>query len=245
MSRDALQVLLTRPEGENESLAGMLHDLNLLTRPMVSLSPLVVTPALRRTAMDLDRFDVIIFVSKNSVRYAMPLLDAYWPQFPEALTWVTVGPGTADELARYDVTATFPATPGSEGVLALPELRHVAGRRILIVRGQGGRELMAASLRERDAEVFYWELYERTPVHYEDWSVLEADAVVILTSVEALVQFGSEVPDRAGLTAVVASTRIAEAAEAMGFQLVVNAGAASDQALYDAVIAVQEARNDR
>jgi uroporphyrinogen-III synthase len=212
---------------------------------MISLSPLVVTPALRKTAMDMDQVDVIIFVSKNSVRYAMPLLETYWPQFPEALAWVTVGPGTAEELSRYDVTATFPSTPGSEGVLALPELQNVSGRRVLIVRGQGGRELMAASLRARGAEVLYWELYERKPVHYDDWSVLEADAVVILTSVEALQQFGGEVSDRSGLTAVVASARIAEAAQAMGFQLVVNAGAASDQALYDAVMAVQEARNDR
>ncbi|WP_296815495.1 uroporphyrinogen-III synthase [Thiobacillus sp.] len=53
----------------------------------------------------------------------------------------------------------------SEAVLALPQLQAVAGRQVVIVRGVGGRALMADTLRARGADVHFMECYRRTCPH--------------------------------------------------------------------------------
>ena len=136
-------VLLTRPKGENESLAALLggEEADILIRPLIELSAIKVTPEEKQRVMNIDQQDVVIFVSKSSVRYALPLLENYWPQWPLALRWLAVGPGTAEALAGFGIQAAYPRIAGSQGLLELPALRAVSGGKVLIVRGVGGREL--------------------------------------------------------------------------------------------------------
>ena len=49
----------------------------------------------------------------------------------------------------------------SEHLLALPELADMAKQRVLIFRGEGGRELLAEALSARGARVDYIECYRR------------------------------------------------------------------------------------
>jgi uroporphyrinogen-III synthase len=230
------RILLGRPEGENESLAAMLTpEYEILVRPLIKLSEKSLNSSLKKTAMDLDHYDRVIFVSKSSVRFAMPLLDSYWPQWPVAVKWYAVGPGTADALAAFDVKAAFPAVPGSEGLLAM--MVGVDGEKILIARGEGGRELLGDELRRRGATVEYWEVYRREPQVYEDWQFLESGTPVVLTSVEMLTNLAAQIGDKKihECDAVVASKRIADAANTAGFRRVEIAAGASDEALYDAI----------
>jgi uroporphyrinogen-III synthase len=231
-------ILLTRPPGENESLAELLRaeGLSPIVCPLIELVEKPVDPEMKRIAMDLDRFDKIIFVSKSSVRFGLPILENYWPQWPISLDWFTVGPGTAEALKQYGVVASFPALSGSEGLLALAGLQEVAGERVLIVRGAGGRELLGQSLGESGASVTYLETYRRLPLQH-DFSDLAAGSIVILTSAEILENFASLSGDRLPeYHAVVPSSRLEEKARTHVFQGVTNAGGASDEALYDAVM---------
>lgn len=236
-------VLLTRPEGENEVLAARLVNdgFDVTIRPMIRLSEVEVDSRLKEIAMNLDQYDHVIFVSKRAASVGAALLENYWPQWPAKLTWLAVGKGTAEVLTEYQVNALYPLLAGSEGLLGLPALTEVRGRKILIVRGNGGRELLAAALKERGALVEYFEVYRRDPVRYENWENSQAALIVIATSVEILESLTSQAGARvASMNILAASTRIAEHARQLAFCSVTIAAGASDQALYDAVLDLSE-----
>lgn len=232
-----MQVILTRPEGENEALAERLIGHEVLTLPLIQLSELPLSEVMKKTVTDLDLFDEIIFVSKSAVRYAMPLLDSYWPQWPLKLKWLAVGESTAAQLEPFGVHPSYPLQPGSEGLLALPELSEVDRHRILISRGRGGRELLASELGRRGARVEYLETYERVALKQPGLAGIQEGAVLVVTSAEIL---ESAITQLAGcektMQVVVPSERIESIARDRGFPNVINARGASEQALYDAVM---------
>ena len=238
------QILLTRPEGENEKLAALLQvqsSCQCIIRPLVQLLAIEANPLHKQTAMNLDHYDKIIFVSKSAVRFGLPLLGGYWPQWPESLQWFAVGPGTAALLAEYGIKAAFPKASGSEGLLAMPEAKVTSEEKILVLRGPGGREHLARELTRRGARVEYLAVYERASVTYDDWQCLQPGNVIVLTSVEILRSFMQQAAHLAPhLRAVVASRRIGEAALKAGFQCAQNASGASVQALYDAILRLME-----
>lgn len=234
-----LYVLLTRPNGENDGLASMLRSKScqVTTRPMIEVSQIDLSAGMKQVLLNFDDHDKVIFVSKSSVRFGLPLLDAYWPQWPPSMEWFAVGPGTASALGQFQIQASFPDVAGSEGLLRLAELKSVSGQNVLIVRGQGGRELLADQLKERGARLSYLEVYHRTNVEHDDIDLLPANTTVVLTSVGILDSFCHQVGKRVSeFIAVVPSGRIAEIALARDFSRVKNAAGASDQALYDSIL---------
>jgi uroporphyrinogen-III synthase len=127
-----------------------------------------------------------MFVSANAVENA--LADARpWPAHVVAFA---PGPGTAAALHAAGVTSVRTPDRGndSEALLALPELSDVAGKRVVIFRGSGGRDLLGASLRARGAKVDYVECYRRArPASgvaglAEAWSEGRVDAITITSS---------------------------------------------------------------
>jgi uroporphyrinogen-III synthase len=119
----------------------------------------------RETAAQLGalaEFDVIIFTSANAVRFGASLLDQ-----KRDLTLAAMGPATARALnhAGYRV-AVLPPPGGlfdSESLLRHPRLEHPAGRRILIIKGSGGRPFLQDELAGRGAEVAAVDVYQRVP----------------------------------------------------------------------------------
>ncbi len=240
------QVLLTRPAGENETLAAMLQaqGYGVQIRPLLQLSAIPDRPGLHQIAMRLDQYHRIVFVSKSSVRFGLAIAEPYWPQWPGTPEWLAVGPGTALELDQRGIRANYPESPGSEGLLQL--LGHPVAERILIVRGRGGRELLFDELTRRGGRVEYWEVYVRSEVTHDDIAALVQQAdrlVVVLTSREILDNFARQAGSLVGrCLALVPSQRIADQARSYAFDAVCNAGGASEQALYDAVISLSSAR---
>ncbi|MGE5320371.1 MAG: uroporphyrinogen-III synthase [Hyphomicrobiaceae bacterium] len=155
----------------------------LVTRPVHQAAALVqrvaaaggqtfVFPALAIEAVAADHLtdalaylagaDIAIFVSPNAAQFGMAAMRA-GSGLPAALRIFAVGPGTARALAAQGVEGVIvPDGQDSEALLALPQLQGVAGRRVVIVRGVGGRELVAETLRARGADVHFMECYRRT-----------------------------------------------------------------------------------
>jgi len=100
-----------------------------------------------------------LFASANAVEFGVGDPS----RWPAALTPFAPGPGTAEALAAVGIgNARIPATTfDSEGVLALPELEDVRGKRVVVFRGDGGRETLGDTLRARGASVDYVACYRR------------------------------------------------------------------------------------
>jgi uroporphyrinogen-III synthase len=160
-------ILLTRPAGQNEALAAALqaHGAEAWLLPLIEILPPAEADAaaLQAMAAQLPDFDLAFFVSPNAVEHALRLLPR--PLWPASLRVATVGPGTARALHEAGFAEVIVPSNGfdSEAVLALPEFSApaVAGRRVLILRGNGGRELLAESLFARGVQLAVRTCYQR------------------------------------------------------------------------------------
>ena len=148
-----LGIVITRPARQAAAFAQKLAALG--ASPIV-FPAIVILPPADRTSLDdvqarLRDYDFAVFVSANAVEYGAPAA----PRWPASLVAFAPGPGTAEALAGAGIVdVRVPRTTlDSEGLLALPELADVSGRRIVVFRGEGGRELLADTLRERGARV--------------------------------------------------------------------------------------------
>ena len=244
-----MRVILTRPDGSNQALAARLEaaGMEVIVRPLIAIAQLHLGHEGQRLVEQLERFDAAIFVSRHAANYGMEAIDRYWPALPQGLSVYAVGPGTAAALAAYGVEAVTPKTPGSEGLLTLPGLQAVQGKEILIAKGQGGRALLQDTLTHRGAKVACLESYQRRPLPLEAADLPSTAATteaMALTSGDILASFlasGHYPPGR--FIALVPSARVAALAQQSGFKKVINVGAASDQALYDAVCAINTKGN--
>ncbi len=156
-----LGIVVTRPARQ---AAGLARKLAALGASPIVFPAIVILPPADRDALDaahaaLARYDFAFFVSGNAVEYGLPAAQP-WPAHVAAYA---PGPGTAEALAACGVAdVRVPdGTQDSEGLLARPELREVRGRRAVIFRGDGGRELLADTLRERGALVDCVACYRR------------------------------------------------------------------------------------
>lgn len=110
----------------------------------------------------LEEFDLAIFISPNAVAAGMKRIRAR-RALPPSLAVAAVGQGSAAELRRLGIEHVLVPTGrfDSEGLLACPELADMRGKRVVIFRGDGGRELLADTLAARGAHVEYCECYRR------------------------------------------------------------------------------------
>ncbi len=155
-------VLVTRAARQGEELCRLIrsHGGRPIHFPALEIHGPENPAALRALLAGIERYDIAFFVSSNAVRYGLELLGG---TLPSSLRVAAVGTGTARALATHgiDVNLLPEERFDSEALLALPALQQVAGKRILIFRGNGGRPLLGDTLRERGAEVVYAEVYRR------------------------------------------------------------------------------------
>lgn len=156
-------VLVTRPVHQAAPLMQAIRAAGgeAIAFPALAIEPVPVEQlgdALGRLA----GADIAIFISPNAAQFGMDAIRAHGG-LPAGIQVLAVGPGTARGLAAAGVVGVVtPAGQDSEALLALPQLQAVAGRRVMIVRGVGGRPLLADTLRARGAEVQFLECYRRT-----------------------------------------------------------------------------------
>ena len=187
---NGLTIVITRPRDQAVQLAQRIEQAGgkPLLFPLLDIAPMQNTQLLNEQIARLAQFELAIFISPNAVRYGLAAIRAIGT-LPPALKIATVGQGSAKALHASGIANVIAPTQrfDSEGLLALPELHNVAGRRILILRGDGGREFLGDTLKERGATVEYATCYQRSKPA-TDAGVLLGDLpdAITVTSSEAL-----------------------------------------------------------
>ncbi|HRQ65237.1 MAG TPA: uroporphyrinogen-III synthase [Xanthomonadaceae bacterium] len=237
-------VVITRPVGGAGSLPKRLAAMDLapVHLPGLSLGPGPTGQVMRDQLAALADFHAVIAVSAPAVRFARRMLPAL--RLPAQVRGYGVGAASARALqAICAVRVEWPQRADSEGLLALPSLAAVRGRRIAILAAPGGRSLIADTLRERGARAEVLHVYRRQPArwnrgHREKLAALYRP-LVLATSVAGLRAVVSLAGDLAAHLlqgcAVVSSERLANAARDAGFTEVVRADGPGDAALLEAV----------
>ncbi|MFG6204132.1 uroporphyrinogen-III synthase [Pseudomonas retamae] len=243
------RLLLTRPADDCAALAETLAAQGIFSSclPLLEIAPLPVSATIRQALERLSDCSAVIVVSKPAARIALDLLDAYEPQ-SLTMPWFTVGSATGEILREHGLDVHFPeAGDDSEALLQLPRLRQVlseSGARVMILRGEGGRELLAERLRESGASVEYLELYRRELPSYAPQVLpqrIEAERLngLVVSSGQGFEHLrhmaGAAWPGIAQLPLFVPSPRVAELARAAGAQTVVDCRGASAAALLTAL----------
>ncbi len=167
MSSTALagrRVVVTRPAGQAAHLAQLIRAAGgeALLYPVLEIFALGESAQLRALIGRLDSFDLAIFISANAASTALALVRAR-RDWPPGLRVATVGRGSERELERHGFTGVIAPRErfDSDGLLALPEIARMQGKRVVIFRGEGGRELLGETLVARGAAVEYAECYRR------------------------------------------------------------------------------------
>jgi uroporphyrinogen-III synthase len=231
MKLAGLHILNTRPAHQSAELSAALKATGAHSReiPLIAVTTLELSATENRLLMNLDYYAGVFFVSANAARLGLNAVDNIWPQWPYKLPTFAVGERTAAVLRHAALTVHVPTQENSEGLLALPELQNVHGQKFLIFRGDGGRELLINTLRDRAASVDVIALYRRElpAAAATQWQALKQKPdIVILTSPDALRHWQTV----AGAEAVaplwlVVSPRMQALAEAAGARSITAQGA--------------------
>jgi uroporphyrinogen-III synthase len=183
-------IVVTRPAQQAQPLAALIRRAGgrALLFPVIEIVEVADLQPVRALVSRLDQFDLAIFISPNAVERGMKLIAAN--ALPPRLRIAAIGGGSVKALARFGVREVIAPQQryDSEALLELPALEQVAGRRIVIFRGEGGREELGATLTARGAQVEYAECYRRrrpqadiAPL-LQAWGRGEIEAVVVTSS---------------------------------------------------------------
>lgn len=248
---DGLGVVVTRPAGQAEPLVRRLAQAGarVLRLPALEIAPPAGPGAAAAAIASLEAGDLALFVSANAVEYGLAPVRRGAP-FPAGLRIGAIGPATAAALERAGLRVHLlpRRRHDSEGLLALPALQReaVAGRRVVIFRGEGGRTLLAERLGQRGARVDSAIVYRRLAPAWPPEALLEplrrgeVDAVLVSSGegLRNLLQRAGAAGREAlaGQRFVVPSARVAALARSLGIrQCPLVAGGAGDDALLEAL----------
>ncbi len=244
-------VLVTRPVHQAHNLTRMIESRGWQAVPFPVLE---IVPRPRSTnefemLEKLQYFDCLIFVSANAVNFALQANNGKITPFKQCKI-ASVGKATARALESAGLVVDWVPETGfdSEALLTLPYFHEVEGRSFLIVRGEGGREKLADTLRERGATVEYWEVYQRIRPQSDVQPVVDLLkrgelSLVTVSSGEALRNLVDMLssyakPELISVPLVVISERMKYLAEDIGFKRIALASGPDDEAIVQKVTTV-------
>lgn len=239
-------ILVTRPSGQGEALCGLITENGgrAIHFPTISIGPAEDPVVARGLLQKIADYHIVIFISSNAVKYGLEFMRPN--AIPPELIKCAVGKRTAQTLEENGITVDVKPDGSfdSESLLAVPGLNKVAGKRVLILRGNGGRRLLGDTLRERGAEVDYAEVYSRSIASTDSGPLLDAWEkeidIATATSREVLENLVSLLGEAGHAMfcktpLVVVSERVKVRAEELGCSSVILADEASDQGLLSAI----------
>jgi uroporphyrinogen-III synthase len=244
---EGLKIVVTRPKDQADNLIKRLKKLGaeVIFFPTIEITPTLNDKNLTNTIAQLDQTYLLIFISRNAVRCAEKLIKEHWPTLPKNLKVAAIGQGTAEELDKIGIHVDLlpQGTFNSETLLEIPELNDVAGKNVVIVRGEDGKEILGNTLRERGAIVRYAETYRRLRPDTEIEPILaKKPDVIIATSSVSLQNLYDMTPNasRENLLScqlLVISQDMVDLADQLGFSNVpILASGATDEAILNALV---------
>ncbi|WP_133468055.1 uroporphyrinogen-III synthase [Paraglaciecola marina] len=234
-----MSFLLLRPQGKCVKSALALNNANIATvacglidtqldSQAIELLPAKIAALNKALAAPI----YVIVTSTVAAEQCIKLKNTW----PEKIVFFAVGNSSADILRKAAFDVITPIEARTEGLLALPQLNQVSDKKIIIMKGYGGRELLVDTLKKRGALVDEWEVYERVkiakPESTQDWQQ-EQIRCIIATSGE-VIQAAFEHFENTWLQTrdwIVVSKRTAEIAEKMGVNHIHVSRDASDKAI--------------
>ena len=248
-------VVITRPAAQAEALALRLSASGCPVRlfPLLEIQPLADTAELSATLAKLNDYAMVAFVSPN----AIDAVFAHLTDWPKNVIAAVVGEGSRLALARHGVTdanATI-ITPSdkqrtdSETLLLELDLEALRGQKVLIVRAESGRELLADQLRAAGVDVEQIVAYQRLAptldearlvalrtllAEQNDWIITSSEALRLLKQMVEQADPAAGWQHMQNKTLILPHPRIAETAKECGFTHI-NLCGSGDEALFGAI----------
>lgn len=256
-----ISIVVTRPAQQAGSLKQALQaqGAQVIALPVFAIQQVedADLQQVQQHLQQLASYDIVVFISANAVRFTLALLDAQQRLALGNCRIAAIGRKTAAALQAQGLAVDFVPAEGftSEDLLALPNLQQLQGQRILIARGQGGRELLAKTFSQRGAQVDYADTYVRAcPPRPADDLKQHHQAqqldIIALTSSEGianLLEMQGDPEWIKGVPLLLGSQRMAMTARQLGFTgTLVVADNPGDEAMLRALVQwVQEREDDR
>ena len=233
-----LGVLITRPRHQSQPLFDAI--INSGGKPVLFPTIEITSPSnpdLCKTQLQkAAEYDDLIFISPNAVKYAIAEIAIDHQRV------FAIGGATANILKQHHIPHYLPTgeKADSESLLASTLLGDMQGRRVLIIRGNGGRALLGDTLTNRGALVDYAEVYQRRCPDVDTTSLLqkwpqEIDVVIVTSNaiIDNLLHLCGNHPLVLKTPLVVISQRMLKHAQERGFQQIqIAAGAAETELLH-------------
>ncbi|MFM2322208.1 MAG: uroporphyrinogen-III synthase [Pseudomonadota bacterium] len=222
-----LKILITRPAHQARELAVKIQGANgiAICFPTLEIASTPIKP-LRLALEKLPTYDFALFISPNAVFKAAYTIHKLWPDWPSHVKTIATGPGTVLALKQHKLPIDYYPEKdfNGAGLLALPVLQDLKQKKILILKGQGGRSYLAKELTSRGAHVSRLNVYKRQLPNHDKNNIPDKNAtnVIICTSnsglknlVRLLYPSWQDILFKKQL--LVISPRIADSAKKLGF----------------------------
>lgn len=238
-------LVVTRPAFQAEAVVTALRGMGFEAQalPLIDIQPATDVALVHETWRALGRYDWVFFVSPNAVsQFFAAVPPGVAPALPPNLQVGALGPGTAQALADVGVQPSRVTQPPSnadqiDSEALWGQLAHQpwAGRRVIIIRGDGGRDWLADQLKRHGAQVEFLQAYRRSlPQWTPHEQVLLNQALMqpahhlwLFSSSQSIQHLLELCPDNAAVwsssNALTTHPRIAESARAAGFGRVLQA----------------------
>lgn len=221
-------LLLTRPEVLARPLAQQVQQAGgeVWILPALTIEPISISPTIIREQLCQSHW--IIFISASAIQLGWPLIQK---DIEPGTQFATVGRPSAERLHKLSGHFVLHPTEGqdSEALLRLDWSHHIEGKKILIIKGEGGRSWLKNQLQQRGAIVSELVCYRRQGpkiTHKELQDALDHEPLINVQSSQTLQHLWdfsgpSLQPTLQQQKLVVHHQRIAQQAKDLGFQKII------------------------
>lgn len=170
-----MRVIVTRPAAQARAWLPRLQALGVdaVSLPLIGIAPAPDPLAVQKVWAELGAYALVMFVSANAVAHFFALRPD-GQSWPAALWAGATGPGTSAALRAAGIAGSHIAEPAAgesfdtESLWRRIRNRAWAGKRVLVVRGEDGRDWLAEQLRAAGAEVDFLAAYRRVAPMLDD-----------------------------------------------------------------------------